>query len=198
MIKTVILALLTLSFTAFGASVTDNNFKRVVTAEGNAYSIATGLITLTDDTESAILYSSFNEACDVMITHLTLKAGPAMNILQKRIDNRPAIIRQYALPTTGTLITDAVPAVVANFKIGPIMNFLSPATKNYVGGQGKTVDGWLVGSEPYNPGREQEVDLGEMQMAPGGGVALTIQPPQHNTHMQVAVKVEAYLFNCTE
>ncbi len=159
-----------------------------IVQNGRGFVVSTGIITLTDDSESAILYALINENSDVLITDLTYQFGPSTG------GSNPALVNQYVAITGGTLVTDADPAAVGNYNTGSNVS-LDTATLNYKGDQGKTVTGISIGSDLVNVGGPQHIVEGGIIVTKGSNIALTVTPPTGNTNMQILIRVSLYLLD---
>ncbi len=153
--------------------------------EGNAYTMSSGVINLTSDNESAILYFKSNESSQVAIHEIRVSTG---------VSNATGdVIRiDYIRPTTGTLITDAVAVSVNN------LNTASASTLDavvYSGGEGKTIGGEVASGQDLHHLSQVNVEQAGFIVPKGASLGLTITPPTGNTSMNVQVSVIVYIID---
>jgi len=155
------------------------------TQSGNAYTLSTGLINLTSGDESAVLYLKSNENSDLVVAKILTQVG---------LSNATGDIirRDIIAPTTGTLITDATPALVANLNTGS-SNSLDATV--YVGAEGKTVGGGVfTGLSIWHQSQTIESDIGFI-VPKGAVLGLSFEPPTGNTSLNIIIEVIVYLLD---
>ena len=146
--------------------------------EGDGYNINTGLIALTDATESGVLYVKNNENRDLQIEFIEVILAPSTGGLITDSTH----VRVYRNPIGGTLITGAI-AVSDNQN----RNFGTNRTltaDTYKGATGNTVTGGDVIMEVLvNPG-EREILSIDMTLTKGDSIAVSYEPNDSNTNMK--------------
>jgi hypothetical protein len=146
----------------------------VATATGDAFNVSSELITLTSDSESALLYIKNNEEEAISVTTLFVNVGTSTGGTGK------GLIKFNLDPTGGTLISDETAAQVLNRSIG------SPSTLSadtYKGAEGKTVSG---GDEIELPSSGGAI-ASEYVLPRGAKFSLSFTPPTGNTSVQVQI-----------
>ena len=154
---------------------------------GGAFFISSGIIELTSDNESGVLYIKSNENSLISIASITVRCGTSVG---GATDDY--IRRDYTLPSTGTLITEAKPAVVANL-LAADSRVLDADT--FLGAEGDT-----VGGTPFTDDMLQLTDSirneGSGFIVPKGtSLGMSITPPIGNTSMKFQVTVTLYLLD---
>ena len=152
--------------------------------EGRAYSISTGVITLTSANESALIYISFNEALGVVLEETVITTGASTG------GTGDVLTNAYIAPTTGTVISDAT--------LGSALNLNQSSSSEldvtvYTGAEGKTLSGETL----TVPGITNTSFINR----PGKGAFLTkgasfgtsVFPPVGNTSMSVVITYYFYV-----
>lgn len=145
---------------------------------GNSYNINSGLITLTNDAESGVLYFKNNDNMNIHIDAIVAILGPSTN----GITTDTTRVRVYGNPTTGTLISNEVDAdVVKNRNLG------DPSALDaliYKGATGNTItNGGVVIDSLINPGGRVSFNI-DLNVPKGKSVAITFEPNDSNTSMK--------------
>jgi hypothetical protein len=146
----------------------------VATATGEAFNVSSGLITLTDTSESSLLYIENNEEDIISITTLFVNIGTSTG------GSTEGLLKFHLSPTAGTLITDATEAQVLNRNIG---NPITLAANTYKGAEGKTCTG---GSEIQLPSTGGGI-ASEYVLPRGASFAISYTPPAGNTSIQLQI-----------
>ena len=180
------------------AKVNNNNklytFTTIETAEkfatknGNSYTIASGLVTLTSAGESGIFYLKNNEACDLHVSQIVASLGPSTG--GSSTDSN--LIRVYRNPTTGTLISTATSGPIkCNRNFGSSNTLTADA---YIGAEGETITDGVVHSQVLMPSGGDARDMAiDETLTPGATIALSVEPQDSNTSMKVMIEVLCYL-----
>jgi len=149
-----------------------------------AFVIASGDITLTNDSESAILYICNNEDSDLIVDEIIIGVGASTG------GSGLAQSVTYINPTGGTIITDQNDVTVANLDSGSSVTL---AGDFYVGGQGKTFVGTGFPSSLFvvAPAYDRTLSLNIIKKGQCAGLSLI--PPSGNTSMLVTVTLGVYL-----
>lgn len=150
-------------------------------SNGDSYNVNTGLITLTDATDSYVLYFKNEGQNDLQISTVGYLLG---NSTGGSGDLRISISKN---PTGGTIISDAVDVSINENKNAGSSNQLSALA--YSGGTGKTATG---GSDFYytllaGAARPYIFSTGNIVLPTGSSIAVRIQPQTGNTSMDVEV-----------
>ena len=182
----------------FQAGVTNDNRVKVATVgatrveggaiQGQAWNFDYGTINHTSATESGVLYVKNTDpllylVCSKMLVSIGKSTGsPATDV----------IVRVYSNPTGGTLISNAVAAVIANKNFGLSV---PPAALVYKGLEGYTVTGGtVVATRIFQDATHQELDIADV-LAPGSSFAITVQPHTSNTAMLSSIPLHVYQIN---
>lgn len=159
------------------------------TADADAYTINSGLITLTTAGESGILYVKNNEDRDLHITGFVAILGPAANGSATDTTH----VRIYKNPTTGTLISTATTADVESNR-----NFGSSKTltaDSFKGAEAETITNGTVHIESLiSPGNRVVFDIDEI-LTKGDSVAISYEPPDSTTSMKCMADIICHLEN---
>jgi len=160
-------------------SVTETNFEDAVSM-GNGYSYNTGIINLTSDNESAILYIKNNSDKIMHIQTSIVQIGKSTNGTTTDI-----VATSYFNPTGGTIISDASAAIVSNFNLSSSNQF---AGDTYKGAEGKTLTGGVTLQDLFiSPSREELISF--LQLPKGQSIGLSFTPPSGNTSINVQWQV---------
>lgn len=150
---------------------------------GNSYIVTSGLVTLTSTSRSAILYLKSGE--DVLVVkELVVQAG------QSTGGTTTDVIRtDIVAPTGGTLISNAVPAIVANLNPGS-SNTLNATT--FRGVEGDTLTGQVAELDSLAFVSSQLKQETGTIVPKGAILAIAITPPAGNTSIKVGVSATVY------
>ena len=142
--------------------------------QGNSFNVSTGLIELTDTSDSAVFYIKNNTLDDLFFYRQDIligqSAGGGVAI---------ATISYATSVAGGTIVTDNVTSVVVNSKIDD-STVLGADT--LVGGQGKTV----VAANSVSFAGTSSVSESPLVLPPSQTLAVSIQPPAGNTSQYVS------------
>ena len=156
-------------------------------ADGDGYSINTGLVTLTDATESGVLYIKNNEDRDLQVEFLEIILAPSTGGLTT--DTTRA--RVYRNPTGGTLITGAV--AVSDNQNRNFGTNRTLAADAYKGATGNTVTGGNVVMELFiNPSERKILGI-DMTLTKGDSLAVSYEPNDSNTSMKCMVAATLHI-----
>ena len=151
---------------------------------GESYTSATGKITITSDSESALYYIKNNEDEDLVIDSfnvcLEATTGGSGN----------TIITVYRNPTGGTLISGGTNLPPLNKNFGSAASLLADSI---MGAEGSTISGGgtLIEYFASTPSRVLYKE-GAMVLKKGNTFALAITPPTGNTSMGLCISVQMY------
>jgi hypothetical protein len=159
------------------------------TANGGAYNINVGTMTLTSSQESGIVFFKNTSATvSLQFDRIHLSVGKSTS------GSGDVIIRYYQNPTAGTLLTYAQPVTgTANRNFGfskPI-----PAT-TYKGGDGTTATGGTFVASFIVQDANFYLFEPQLVLAPGTSVAITMQPKTGNVSLLTTATVN--LFEITQ
>ncbi len=159
-----------------------------VNSAGNAYNLNTGIVNLTNDTETPLLYIKNNENKNLVITAIVIGMFNSAN----GSDTANVTATFIRNPTTGT-INESSPT---NIPINSNRNYGSKNTLTadaYLGGTGETMtngdDHILV---RISENSRTFVPINEI-LPKGTSIGIKIQPPTGNDGMNVYVAVICYL-----
>lgn len=153
----------------------------------DAYSISTGLLTLTTAGESSVFYLMNNEARKLHIKSVVFSIGPSTG----GSASDSCRVRIYKNPTAGTIVDDAVDVSTSSNRNFSSANVL--AANIYKGGEGKTFTDGLVHLEGLlNPGSRATLSTDEI-LPRGSTIGITYEPPDGTTSMDIMVGVICHL-----
>lgn len=158
---------------------------------GDAYLVNSTDATLTSDNESATFYFKNNEDRDVIITKLAIALGFSTGGAATEL----VIASVVRNPTGGTVISEAVNALVGNRNFGSNNSITVDA---FVGGEGKTLTGGtvLISNRAVAPG------IGILDtplvLTKGSSVGVKIAPTTGNTSMLTATALDIHLDGFSE
>jgi len=148
--------------------------------DGKGYNINTGSITLTNATESALLYIK-NNASDLFIVKeviavLSNSTGGSGN----------GTLRLYRNPTAGTIVTNAVNANIGNRNFGSELTFQG---LYYKGAQGNTITGGttLITTTRNSFADPIPLDAEILALPTGATLGVSWQPPTGNTSQTAVI-----------
>jgi hypothetical protein len=163
----------------------------IITAatDGKAFRIATGLITLTSATASGLLYIKNNEASNLIVAEIEVRAnqstGGASGV------GLWEIIRN---PTAGTVVSNAVAAPIrVNINFGSTATISVDAFK---GAEGSTfTDGSVYATENGMavPHRVELLGAGRLVIPRGASIGIRYTPPAGNTSITVSAGTTLFL-----
>ena len=149
--------------------------------EGRAFNVNTGWITLTNDTDTPILYLKNNESENIIIDALAIGVGPST--AGAGIGPKITVIRN---PTTGTIIT----STPTDVDISSNRNYGSTRSLNADSYKGATGDTMTDGEDHILVlgSTSSRVFLTISEVLPlGSSIGVKIEPPTSNTSMEVYV-----------
>jgi len=188
--------------TKTGAKVNGNNRlytsaitkaeEKLATNNGDSFTIAQGMVTLTSAGESGTLYIKNNESRNLHIRQAIVSLGPSTGGATTDTNH----IRIYRNPTAGTLISTATTGPIACNR-----NFGSSATLDadmYVGAEGETITDGIVHSQTLiNSGTVLELAIDET-LIKGSAIAFSVEPQDSNTSMKTMFEVLCFLEDANE
>ena len=153
--------------------------------EGNVYSLQTSIITLTNTTETPLMYIKNNEPVDIRISIVAWWTSVSTGGASGR-----TILTAYSNATGGTIISEANDTGVnVNRRIGDSAQILADV---YEGGVGKTVTGGVVSGRTISPaGLPLRLPI-EIVVARGNTITITAIAPDSNTSMETVLGITAY------
>jgi hypothetical protein len=181
----------------YGAKVDSNNRLSVesistpseerASYDGFAYSVNTGIITLTNTTKTPVLYLKNNEDDDLMIGSLIYQTGASTggsgNILVEVIRN----------PTMGTIVSNATAvemSVNRNFGSSRVLS-----ANAYKGVTGNTMTDGTKAFESILATATQRIVVSpvDIVLQKGSSIGISITPPAGNTSMATEFVISCYL-----
>ena len=156
-------------------------------ANGLAYNLNTGVITLTNATKTPVLYLKNNEDLDLIIDLVLYMTGASTggsgNILVEVVRN----------PTSGTIVSGA-----SNVEMNQNRNFGSSRSLSvnaYKGTTGNTLTDGVKFIESILATATQRVaiNVGAIILPKGSSIAIQITPPTGNTSMATEFAISCYL-----
>lgn len=155
--------------------------------KGEAFNFNTGAITLTSANESAIGYFKYNGADPFVITEILLIAGTTTG---GSGDGTLKILRN---PTSGTIITGAVPVEIAANR--DFSSSLTVDGDTFKGAEGNTLTGGSTFAETTRSsfGTVISIDAAEIILRKGNSLGVTWTPPSGNTSQVVKIAATGYI-----
>lgn len=155
--------------------------------EGDGYNINTGIITLTNDTDTPILYLKNNELRPLHITAIIV----GLNFSTGGSATDMGLITLVRNPTAGTIVSGATDAdISANRHFGSTNTLTADA---YKGATGDTMtDGTDYIYSYQNDGGRLFLGLDE-HLPKGASIGVKLQAPSGNTSMACYVAVVCHL-----
>lgn len=151
--------------------------------DGDSYTIATGIVTLTTDTISYIVYFTNNEERNLVLEIQTLQLGNSINGVGSF--HAPATVN----PSGGTIITNGADGFAFNRNLSS-PNTLDSTVK--IGGEGFTIEGGGTLTDLFpNSGRDRTVQ--KLRIPKGSSIAFGLIPPTGNTSVEIAFSIDLYL-----
>lgn len=156
--------------------------------KGGLFTLTTGIIDLTDDSEVPFLYfKNVGEEQDVKILSIILTTATSTGA-----EGQPLQLRLYPNPTGGTLMSSPIVLPLANYNIGS-GNVI--ATESLRGSVGDTVSG-PQGAVPIlipSDGRRDVIGTDSIIIPRGRSFAASVQAATGNTSLLAALSVNLYL-----
>lgn len=155
---------------------------------GNSYNFNTGVINLTSDSKSAVLYIKNNGDSDLILTQLSYSMG---NSTGGTGDVLVTVLRN---PTTGTIISNAVDMEVG----GVNRNFGSSkiiTTDSYKGAEGYTftngvkIIDTIIDQAPIRVA----IELGGISIPKGSSIGIDITPATSNSNVNIVLDASIYI-----
>ena len=143
--------------------------------QGDAFDICSGIVTLTNANEHAILYIKNNEDDDLIISLQFVNLGTSTGGVGK------STVTTYLNPTGGTLISDANNAGVLNRRVGDSTSLTADSFG--ASAQGKTLTGGDTISFPSSGFAANSPFV----LPQGQSLAMSVTPPTSNTSMRVGI-----------
>ena len=147
----------------------------VASVKGDAFNISSNLVTLTNDSEAALLYIQNNEDADISIITEFVNIGTSTGA-----PGVEGTTMFYLNPTGGTLISNAVEAQVLNRRIGDNETL---DADTFRGVQGDTITGGNSIPIP-SPGG---AIASEYIIPKGASFALSYTPASGNTNIDIQI-----------
>ena len=149
-------------------SVSETEFDST-TGKGNAYNINTEFLTITDNTETPLLYIKNNDNKDLVISSWFIGTDD-----DDGTATRLSLMRIYKNPTSGTLISSGVDITPVNRNFGSSNSFDGITKK---GGDGFTVSGYEPTPILYQTQGTKQRNFGTVQLVlpKGSSVVVTYQ-----------------------
>jgi hypothetical protein len=156
--------------------------------DGKAYNINTGIINLTDDVETPVLYIKNNEESDLHITAFAMGFENSTGG-----DNEPSLITVLRNPTSGTIISSPT-----NVDINSNRNYGSSDTLTVDAYKGATGDSMTDGTDHlliYQNDLNRGFFTIDELLPKGTSIGVKIQAPNNNTGMNCYVAAICHLEN---
>lgn len=149
---------------------------------GDAFNISTGLINLTNASESGLLYIKNNESDDISIIAEFVNIGTSLDSCCAVV-SLTGVVRFHLNSTTGTLISGGACACRNNRKIGDATTLTADIKK---GVQGSTITNGSEIPIPTSPSTRNVIGS-EWIIPKGASFAVSYQPPTGNVSVCVQV-----------
>ena len=155
---------------------------------GNSYNFNTGVINLTSDSKSAVLYIKNNGDPDLVLTHLSYSMG---NSTGGTGDVLVTVLRN---PTTGTIISNAVDMEVG----GVNRNFGSSkslTTDSYKGAEASTftngvkITDTIINQAPIRVA----IELNGISIPKGSSIGIDITPATSNSNVNIVLDASIFI-----
>ena len=148
---------------------------------GDAYNINTGTVTLTNDTETPVLYFKNIGDNDIQVSAIGYLLGNSTG------GTGNVNLRVLKNPTGGTIISDAIDVAIKENKNAGSSNQID--ANAYVGATGKTITG---GTDFYisllaGAARPYVIATGNVVLPTGASIAVQVTPQSGNTSMDLQV-----------
>ena len=153
---------------------------------GSRYNINSGIVTLTNAAESAVLYFKNNEDSDYIINAVIYNLGASAS------GTGEAVVDVFFNTTGGTIVSTALAAdMVVNQNLGSSNSLTADI---YKGAQGNTQTGGVQAiSSLISAGSRAALSLGKIIVPKGKSISVTVTPPTSNTSMAIQVALSGYL-----
>lgn len=150
------------------------------------WSVASGDITLTDDTESACLFLRYTGNQRLLIQRIIYQYEDSTG------GSGDNILRFYKNPTEGTIVSNASNATVTNRNFSGVPGSL--LGDKFKGAQGNTLtDGDIIGTNRNGPGfYNTDTSTSPFVLEKGNSIGFTVQPPSGNTSQLIRVFLIVY------
>jgi hypothetical protein len=166
-------------------SITESDFNHH-SEDGQAFLLSSTEITLTDSTESGVLYLKNNSNFDLHFVWLQMG-------WQQSTDGTDGFqLKSYLNPSTGTVISDAIAGASLPLNHSSANEFTGLV---YKGDQGKTfTDGIFFGSIYGDATKAdyREYDIEGNILSKGQGFGFTITPPAGNSNFLITVSFRCF------
>jgi len=164
-------------------ATTETAFESAI-VKGAGYTIATGVVNLTNDVEAGVFYFTSNEDSDVVIDNIIISVGGS--------DVTGDIIRTDVIaPSGGTLISGGTALPIINMRASNQRAFAGTAL---VGGTGFTVTGGFGAADIRHQSQSSQ-DRSGLIIPKGTSLAMKMQPPSGNSSLNVFVSLRIYLLD---
>jgi hypothetical protein len=152
--------------------------------EGRTWNIGSGFLTLTNDSQTPLLYIR-----NTGIIHLEVDLYVLLTKASTGGDGSDGLVEVLRNPNGGTIVTDEAAAAVVNTNFGSANE---PTIDAYTGGTSKTVTGYDA-TMRSKVGAENRLLLGILTKLPkGASLCVAYTPPAGNSSMEVEAIVEMY------
>lgn len=156
--------------------------------ESKAYNFNSGLITLTNASESGILYYKHNEETPLIISQIVVILGPSTG----GSTSDTTRVRIYKNVTTGTLVSAETAAPINSNRDFGSANTLTSSLL-YAGAQGATItDGTSHIESLVAPNSRAPITVSEI-LRKGNSIAISYEPNDSNTSMKCMAAIVANL-----
>lgn len=161
-------------------------------ADGKTFILYTDFISFTGSGTNQFGLIYFKNTSDqlMLVHHVKIWLGTL---------NQTVKIRMYDDPTTGTLISSAIPCDINNINMGSSNEYEGLAYQG-TGGNLTVTDGMIMGRHFLGNGNQQMMAMmwnGAMVLPKGASMAMTVEPPNGVT-VEMTAEVEVYYENAPE
>lgn len=161
-------------------------------ADGKTFIMYTDFISFTGSgtNQYGLIYFKNNSDQLMLVHHVKIWLGTLNQIVK---------IRMYDDPTTGTLISSAIPCDINNINMGSSQEFEGLAYQGS-GGTLTVTDGMIMGRHFMGSGNQQMMAMmwnGAMVLPKGASMAMTVQPPNGVT-VEMTAEIEVYYEDAPE
>lgn len=158
----------------------------VASLDSRMWSIASGDITLTSDSESACLYLRYTGSDKLLIQRLIYQYESSTG------GSGDTLLNFYKNPTQGTIVSNASDATVANRNFSGVSSSL--LGNQFKGAQGNTfTDGTVIGTTRNGSGfYSNDLSSFPFVLEKGNSIGFGVQPPAGNTSQLVRVFLVVY------
>jgi len=153
----------------------------VATLVGDAFTISSGIVNLTSDCCSQILYFTNNECSSIVLTEFTIIVGNST--CGAAADDFK--LRFTFCPTGGTIVCCGTVSGALNFNLSSSSILCSTVR---VGSEGRTITGGAGGQDLF-PDTGRYLVPTRLTLGKGDSLALGIEPPTGNTSVNVSIGV---------